>query len=390
MHFRHDDVAKEEIDLAGVVADELDGFAGGAGAVDAEAGIGEHGAEEIADDLLILEDEDGFAILGGRGAFGGELDGLERRFLPREVEAEEAPLPRLAFHADGAAALLDDAVDGGEAQAGAAPGALGGEEGLEDARLGFPIHAAAGIGDAELHVPAGEELGAIDAVAARQLLLLGGDGKRAAGGHGIARVHAEVQDHLLQLAFIRAHPGIGGGGIELDADVFADDALEELFQIEDERIEIENDGLEELLAAEGEELAGEAGGLLAGLADEPNLLARALALYLQLQHFGIADDGGEEIVEIVGHAAGQPPDGLQLLRVAEQVLGMLQLVLGLAGVDDRFGQLAEFIVLAGERQERGGILLAQAGGDGPQRPPHPMDERQRDEEEEPRRKSDQV
>ncbi len=48
------------------------------------------------------------------------------------------PRPDLAFDRDVAAALLDDAVDHRQAEAGALARLLGGEEGLEDLRHGSP------------------------------------------------------------------------------------------------------------------------------------------------------------------------------------------------------------------------------------------------------------
>jgi len=50
---------------------------------------------------------------------------------------------------DEAAALLDDAVDGGETETSALAGFLGGEERLEDAGLSGGVHAVASVGDGD-------------------------------------------------------------------------------------------------------------------------------------------------------------------------------------------------------------------------------------------------
>jgi hypothetical protein len=56
------------------------------------------------------------------------------RFLAvdRQIDDEAGPLPDLGIGEDEAARLLDDAVDGRQAEAGALADFLGGEEGLED------------------------------------------------------------------------------------------------------------------------------------------------------------------------------------------------------------------------------------------------------------------
>ena len=56
-----------------------------------------------------------------------------------------APRPGALSTRDVAAALLHDAVDGGEAEPGALPRLLGGEERLEDAGLVGHVHADAGV-----------------------------------------------------------------------------------------------------------------------------------------------------------------------------------------------------------------------------------------------------
>ena len=56
-----------------------------------------------------------------------------------------------------AAALGDDAVDGGEPESGALARRLGREERLEDPRRGFVIHAVAGVTNREHHIGARPE-----------------------------------------------------------------------------------------------------------------------------------------------------------------------------------------------------------------------------------------
>ena len=55
----------------------------------------------------------------------------------------------------------------------------------------------------------------------------------------------------------------------------------------------------------------------------------------------IADDDGQQVVEIVRHAAGQLADALHLLRLGELLLRALQRLLGLAPLGDVARDLGE-------------------------------------------------
>jgi hypothetical protein len=64
-------------------------------------------------------------------------------------------------------------------------------------------------------------------------------------------------------------------------------------------------------------------------------LAPALVVGMALDHVQRPDDHGQQVVEVVGHPAGQLADGLQLLRLEEGGLGGV--ALGHGGLDP-FGQ----------------------------------------------------
>src|ERR1039458_10580869 len=83
-------------------------------------------------------------------------DGVVADIGPREIRAEGGAALGLAVNKDEGTALLDDAVDGGESEA-RALGALGGKKWFENSRLGFTVHADAGIPDGEDDVPARSE-----------------------------------------------------------------------------------------------------------------------------------------------------------------------------------------------------------------------------------------
>ena len=92
-------------------------------------------------------------------------------------------MPGRGAHVDFPGVFFDDAVAHGEAQAGAAAGGFGGEERIEDAVQIFARNADAGVGDFHFH-------GAVVRRCAHF--------EHAAGGHGVARIHEEIQEHLLR------------------------------------------------------------------------------------------------------------------------------------------------------------------------------------------------
>ena len=83
-------------------------------------------------------------------------------------------------------------------------------------------------------------------------------------------------------------------------------------------VQIENPGLEHLAAAEGQELLGERRGALPGLHDLFHRMAVAISGGEAVQdELAVAGDDGQQVIEIVRHAAGQHPHGFHLLRLAE-------------------------------------------------------------------------
>ena len=104
--------------------------------------------EDGAHRRLVLRHENGFAS-PARDARRRRSLGLSAGTRQGQVDLERGALPRLAVDRHESAALLDDAVHRGEAEAGALAHALGGEERLEDVPQRLRIHAGPGVGDEE-------------------------------------------------------------------------------------------------------------------------------------------------------------------------------------------------------------------------------------------------
>ena len=90
-------------------------------------------------------------------------------------------------------------------------------------------------------------------------------------------------------------------------------------------IQIQNARLQHLHAAEGEQLAREGGGALGGLLNLFDVLQRGILAIggatrqAVEKHFSVALHHHQQIIEIVGDAAGEFADGLQFLRLAQLV-----------------------------------------------------------------------
>ncbi len=140
--------------------------------------------------------------------------------------------------------------------------------------------------------------------------------------------------------------------------ILADQAVQHLLEVFDQRVGVQDHGLEHLLAAERQELLRERCRSLRSL---PHLgeipLGRAVRRQLFAQNVDVAKNRCEDVVEIVRHAAGEPADRLHFLRLP-------QLTLELLALRDVL-EVEEKMRLTGERDDfsgqKAGARLARAG-----------------------------
>jgi hypothetical protein len=132
-------------------------------------------------------------------------------------------------------------------------------------------------------------------------------------------------------------------------DPLAQRPVEQVGHAADQRVEVDHLGLERLAAGEGEQLPGQRRGPARRL---DHRLGEADSLLLgdagPAQHVGRALDDGQEIVEIMGDAAGELAERLHLVGLAQLLLGLaalddLDLQFGI-GVGERVGPLLQFAV----------------------------------------------
>ena len=90
---------------------------------------------------------------------------------------------------------------------------------------------------------------------------------RPPAGHRVARVHDQVDQHLLELTGVGQHVAERGIEVHVERHVGAEQAAEHRVDLAHHAVERQHARLEHLPAAEREQLASEAGGALAGVAD---------------------------------------------------------------------------------------------------------------------------
>jgi len=228
-------------------------------------------------------------------------------------------------------------VDDRQSESGPLSDFLGGEEGFEDALSDVFGHPGAVVDEVEfdgIFGGGGREVfngGGLDGVPSD-------DFEFPSVGESISGVESEVDEDLFDLGGIDSDQAEVFGEVEFQADFFADEASEEVFDSPDGLIEIEDDGFDSLSASEGEELSGEGGGAVSGILDGfETFLGGGRHPGLGQEHVGVARDDGEEVVEVVGDSSGEESDGFHFLGVLELFLEVAAFGDVLAGAFDGDG-----------------------------------------------------
>jgi hypothetical protein len=213
----------------------------------------------------------------------------------------------LAGDPDEAAVLFDDAIDDRQAHTGFGGVWLGRVEGVEDLGLGFGDHAAAGVAEREAHVIAGRR----EAVVAVEMHIGGLNRHGAFTPHGVTRIVGENDQDLGHLIRIDHDRPQRLAGPPRQLDVRAEGLFEGFGHGADRVVEIDAAGQRGLPRGEPEQALDQRRGMLAGLEDRRQ---RGFALVVGrsrlADQFGVADDHGEGVVEVMRHAAGHAAQGL--------------------------------------------------------------------------------
>src|ERR1039457_3711686 len=231
----------------------------------------ENRAGQPADAGLVLDEENRLRTARRERRVLAEPGSRGRAGRARKINPERRTAARLAFDRDVSVALLHDAVSGREPETSPLALLLGREEGLEGVAPDFIAHADPRVGDRESRVFARACARVARGEAGVEHRISGLDREGAALGHGVPRVDREVYEHLL-------------------------------------------------------ELAGEGSGALAGAVDLAERGPEILVVRkLRLHQLRVAEDGREEVVEVMRDAAREAPDPFHLLGNVELGLELLAL-----------------------------------------------------------------
>ena len=223
-------------------------------------------------------------------------------------------MPGSGFALDASVALVDDAVDGGESEAGGLGGVFGGEEWFEDAAAGWFVHADAGIGDGEDDAGVGGSAVGLGRFERRRS---GGDSQGATGGHGGAGIVGQLHEDQVELIGIDDDGGEGFLQAQFNGDSGAEGAVKHGEGAAHAFVEVDDAGLQKLEAAEGQQLLGDFSGARGLVQDAVELgLNGRRQGRVQGQLAGEADGLGD-VVEVVRDAAGEASDGFHAMGVVE-------------------------------------------------------------------------
>ena len=286
---------------------------------------------EGAHGRLVLDQQHGAPALFGQVVRGGGCrcrGRLGRRrpgVLGGKIQGKGRALARNAVAEDVAACLLDDAVGRGKPQAGPFALLLGGEERVEDLVQRLGRDAAALVRDRDAHVFALGNAGPFQRQSGPQADILGADRDLAAAGHGVAGVHDEVHQHLLELPGVGADRPQRGVVRHGDHDPLSDETVEKMAEVGQRVPQVDELRRQRLLAREGEQLAHQGRrpvGVLRDLVQVRIIGVRVVAP--QHQKVAMARDRRQQVVEVMRDAARQLADGLHLLALHELRFQRLQ------------------------------------------------------------------
>jgi hypothetical protein len=181
--------------------------------------------------------------------------------------------------------------------------------------LRFFVHPASRVADNQLHV--GSRTNHDPAIRAGfvQVYVCSGKRELATRWHGVPRIRGKIDDHLLQLTGIGFYTAYFRTRLEIQFDVFSDHALQQLFNISQNLIEIEHLGFENLPPSKSEQLARQGRAASGRLPDHLQAARDSLILRPLEQNLTLPQDDPQQIIEIMGNAAGQSSDGFEFLQL---------------------------------------------------------------------------
>ena len=258
--------------------------------------------------------------------------------MARQVERHRGPARDFGIDANLPAGLAHEAVDHRQAEARALPYRLGRVERVERARDHLGPHADAAVADRQRHIR--PRLGIALARGGLVEPAVGGlDRERAAVRHGVARVDAQVQQRVFELAGVDARRPQVRRADHPHRDLRPHGAADQFLHLADQPVDVGRARVERLPARKREQAVGQRRrarrAILRGLQEALDIVEPPLreALAHAVERAG---DRLQQIVEIMRDAAGELADRLHLVRLAQRLLGLDELARAL--LDPRLQQ----------------------------------------------------
>ena len=238
----------------------------------------------------------------------------------RKIDPERCAVSLLAEHHDVAAGLLDESKHHAQPEPRACPELLGGKERLKNPVADGDRNAGAAIGNLDDDVVAIAEPVRLRLVRVKADIV-GPQHQLAAIRHGVPPVDREIDQRRTQLAAIdQSRPALLGEYL-LDLDLPAECRQQQLHDFLDQRVDIGLDRLQRLLAGERQQIGRELGGAVGRVVDHlDDRRERGVVLDALGQDLDRARDHGQHVVEVVGDATSQLPDGVHLLGLEKLFL----------------------------------------------------------------------
>ena len=309
---RHHHIRKQQIDGDAAAKDGQRAFAI-AGAQHDVTQAAQHVHHRRLHLHVVFHDEYGF-LATEHGAAQLQRQFRFRFERARQVDAEGAAMAGHAVHRQVAAALAQEAVRHGQAQARAFAFLLRREEWFENLVQQVGGNARACIRDGQLHVVAGRHVRMARRIVAVQHAVAQFDGQLALAIHGVARVDGQVEDDVFQLVRVdQGAPAIVGQQ-QTRLDAFSRGAPQQLFRRTQQLRQVRHQRFQWLTPRKGQQLGRQLGAPFhggRGAGDAPG--CQRVAVQAQLQQLQIAGDNLQYVIEIMGHAARQLAQRLEFL-----------------------------------------------------------------------------
>ena len=187
--------------------------------------------------------------------------------------------------------------------------------------------------------------------------------------HRVTGVYNQVHYYLFDLSGVCPYSPERCVQPDYNLDVITNQTAEHFIHSGHQVVQVQHPGLKHLFAGEGQELFGQRGGTLSARGYPFQFLARRFALLeLHRGDLAVAEDGRQQVIEIVCDSACQSPHRFHFLRVTQPLLALTQSLAsplafgdirdcraamgGVAlGTLDRYAQQLDFQRSAGLRHE---------------------------------------